>query len=114
MLEWAVPSLDCRVGMRIAAGLLDNDTKPKLLKTKTKQNKSVDGSVSLQAGGVKKLTRYAPTRFEMDLRAFNCHRIATINIAQGFKCLLDGHRLALRSVHSCVRKPRGWRVRGVN
>ena len=36
----------------------------------------------LQAGRVKKLTRYAPTRFEMDLRAFNCHRTVTITIAQ--------------------------------
>jgi hypothetical protein len=37
-----------------------------------------------------------------------------MNIAQGSQCLLDGHRLALRSVHSRVRKPRGYRVRGVN
>jgi hypothetical protein len=70
--------------------------------------------ITIQAGRVKKLTRYAPTRFEMDLRAFNCHRTATMNIAQGFQCLLDGHRLALRYVHSCVRKPRGWRERWVN
>jgi hypothetical protein len=51
---------------------------------------------------------YAPARFEMDLRAFNCHLTSTMNIAQGFQCLLDGHRLALRSVRSCVRKTRGW------
>jgi hypothetical protein len=49
----------------------------------------------------------------MDLSAFNYHRTATMNIAQGFLCLVDGH-LALRSVYSCVRKLRGWRVRGVN
>jgi hypothetical protein len=66
----------------------------------------------LQAGWAIKLTRYAPTRIEIDLSAFNCHQTATMNISQGFQCLVDGHRLALRSVNSCVRKPRGWRAQG--